>query len=367
VNLIRQFGQYQKIRREEKMKAAVFYGIEDIRIEDFKEPTCNENEVKIKVHYCAICGTDVRIYFSGHKKVNPPAIIGHEITGEIVEIGRNVNYPEIKVGDRITLVTSIGCKKCKMCQKGYYNLCPDTKAIGYYYQGGYAEYLVVPEEAVKQKVILKLPDNVSLIEGTLIEPLSCCINGQKYLNINDGDNVVIFGGGPIGFMHSVLAKAQGGSKVIIVDPAYERLEKFGKSFPDIILLDGKSNFKEKIMQITDNVGPDVVITACPSKQAQIDGIELLAEKGRISFFGGLPKDDSRITIDSNTIHYKELSVFGSFASNREDYITALNLISEGKIDAKKFITMTLPLEKITDGIKAVRKGEVLKCVIEING
>lgn len=347
------------------MKAAVFYGIENIKVEEVEEPICGENEIKIEVAYCAICGTDVRIYFSGHKKVKPPAIIGHEITGKVVEVGKNVDYPEVKVGDNVTVVTSIGCGKCKMCQKGYYNLCPDTKAIGYYYQGGYAEYLVVPAEAVKQKAVLKLPDNVSLLEGALIEPLSCCINGQKYLNIDRGDNVVIFGGGPIGFMHSVLAKAEGAEKVIVVDPAYQRLEKFGKEFPFLILLDGNGNFKEEIMKLTDGFGPDVVITACPARQAQMDGLGLLGSKGRISFFGGLPKNNSEITIDSNIIHYKELSVFGSFASNRAEYLKAASMISDGRVDARKFITEVLPIEKIEDGIKMVRHGEVLKCVIQI--
>jgi len=350
------------------MKAAVYYGIKDIRVEDVKTPVCGPEEVKVKVHYCAICGTDVRIYLSGHKKVIPPAIIGHEITGVIEEIGSDVKYPEeIKKGDKVVLVTSIGCGRCKMCSKGFYNLCPDTKAIGYFYPGGYAEYVIVPAPAVKQKAVIKLPDNLSLKEGALIEALSCAINGQSYLNIDRGDVVVIYGGGPIGFMHAVLAKAEGASKVIMIDPAYERLEKFGKNFGDIILLDPKKvSVKEEVIRLTDGYGADVVITACPAKQAQIEGLEILGSKGRISLFGGLPKDDSFINIDANLIHYKELSVFGAFASNRKDFIKAAQLISEKKIDAGKFISCVLPLERINEGIEMVRSGEVLKCVVEIN-
>ncbi|MCD6407539.1 zinc-dependent dehydrogenase [bacterium] len=349
------------------MKAAVYHGIEDIRIEEVEKPVCGEREILIKVSYCAICGTDVRIFFHGHKKVNPPAIIGHEITGIIEEIGKKVDYPEIKVGDRVTVVTSIGCGKCKMCLKGYYNLCPDTKAIGYYYQGGYAEYLLIPEISIQQKGIVKLPDNLSLSEGALIEPLSCCINGQSYLNIEEGDTVVIYGGGPIGLMHANLAKSSGADKVIVVDPDYERLEKFGKQFEGLILWDGKKvNVKEEINKITDGYGADVVITACPAKQAQMEGIEILGSKGRISLFGGLPKDNSIIQIDANLIHYKELSVFGAYASNKKDYIKAAELISEGKIEAKKFISEIIPLEKIKEGINMIKNGEVLKVVVEIN-
>ncbi|MFN4227178.1 MAG: zinc-dependent dehydrogenase [Candidatus Ratteibacteria bacterium] len=348
------------------MKAAIFYGIEDIRVEEIEEPICGDNEVKIKVEYCAICGTDVRIFYSGHKKVIPPTIIGHEITGIVVEIGENIEYPDLKIGDKVTVVTSIGCGKCKMCKSGFYNLCPDTKAIGYYYKGGFAEYLVVPEDAVRQKAILKLHENLSLLEATIIEPLSCCINGQNYLNIKKDDFVLIFGGGPIGFMHAVLTKAIGCEKVVIVDPAYDRLVKFGKNFPDIILWDlNKINLKEEVIKITDGFGADVIITACPAKKAQIDSLDLIGSKGRISFFGGLPKDDSMIQIDSNIIHYKEVSVFGAFASNRNDYIKAADLISSGKVDTKKFITDVIPLEDIVEGIKKVKKGEALKIVVKI--
>lgn len=350
------------------MKAAIYYGIKDIRVEETKPPVCGKNEIKVKVHYCAICGTDVRIYLSGHKKVIPPAIIGHEITGVIEEIGADVKYPEpLKRGDRITTVTSIGCGKCKMCRQGFYNLCPDTKAIGYFYPGGYAEYLIIPAPAVEQQSVIKLPDGISLKEGALIEALSCAINGQNYLNIGKGDVVVIYGGGPIGFMHAVLAYAEGAEKVIMVDPAYERLVKFGKNFGDITLLNPKKvNVKEEVLRLTDGYGADVVITACPAKQAQVEGLEILGSKGRISLFGGLPKDDSFINIDANLIHYKELSVFGAFASNRRDFIKAAKLISEKKVDAGKFISCVVPLERINEGIEMVRSGEVLKCVVEIN-
>ncbi|MDD3726544.1 MAG: alcohol dehydrogenase catalytic domain-containing protein [Candidatus Ratteibacteria bacterium] len=350
------------------MKAAIYYGIQDIRVEEIDTPVCGKGEIKVKVHYCAICGTDVRIYLSGHKKVIPPAVIGHEITGVVEEIGSDVKYPEkIQKGDKVVLVTSIGCGVCKMCRKGFYNLCPDTKAIGYFYPGGYAEYVIVPAPAVKQQAVIKLPEGVSLKEGALIEALSCAINGQNYLNIGEGDIVVIYGGGPIGFMHAVLALAEGAEKVIMVDPVYERLEKFGRHFGDILLLDPKKiNVKDEVMKQTGGYGADVVITACPAKQAQIEGLGLLGSKGRISLFGGLPKDDSFINIDANLIHYKELSVFGSFASNRRDFIKAAKLISERKIDASKFISCVVPLEKINEGIEMVRQGEVLKCVVEIN-
>lgn len=348
------------------MKAAIFYGIEDIRVEEIEEVKCREKEIKIKVEYCSICGTDVRIFYSGHKKVIPPTIIGHEITGTVVEIGKDVYYPEVKIGDKVTVVTSIGCGKCKMCKNGFYNLCPDTKAIGYYYKGGFAEYLIIPEDAVNQKAVLKLPENLSLLNGAIIEPLSCCINGQRYLNIKKDDNVLIFGGGPIGFMHASLAIAIGCEKVVIADISYERLLKFGKNFEKIIFWDlNKIDLKKEVLKLTEGYGMDVIITACPAKKAQIDAIEISGSKARISFFGGLPKDDSIISIDSNLIHYKELSIFGAFASNRKDYIEAAEILSLGKIDGEKFITDVIELEEIKKGIEKIKRGEALKIVVKI--
>ncbi len=359
-------GYKAKWVKIKSMKAAIFYGIENIKVEDWETPVCGEGEVLIEVNYCAICGTDVRIFFHGHKKVNPPAIIGHEITGKVIEKGKNTEIPDIEIGDKVTVVTSIGCGKCKMCKYGFYNLCPETKAIGYYYPGGFAEYLKVPRQAVKQNAILKLPENVSPVEGTLIEPLSCCINGQNYLDIKESDTVVIFGGGPIGLMHANLAMAKNAEKVIVIDPDFERLTKFGRQFEGLILWDpNRINVKEEIDKITNGYGADVVITACPSGKAQIEGLQILGSKGRISLFGGLPKESSVISIDSNIIHYKEISVFGAFASNRKEYLEAANLISQRKIKTEKFITEVLPLRKIEEGIKLVKNGEVLKAVIEI--
>ncbi|HPP07763.1 MAG TPA: alcohol dehydrogenase catalytic domain-containing protein [bacterium] len=352
-------------KKEEILRAAIFHGPEKISVENWKLPVCADDEILIKVNYCAICGTDVRTFFHGHKKVIPPAIIGHEITGEIVEIGKEVKT-NLKVGDRITPVTSIGCGVCRLCQKGLYNLCPDTKALGYYWAGGFAEYMIIPGPAVKQNAWVLLPENVSLLEGALIEPLSCVINAQNYLNIQDGDTVVIYGGGPIGFMHAVMAQTSGAEKLIMVDPAFDRLEKFARNFDNIILINPNTeNTVAKIKDITRNFGADVVITACPAKQAQIEAFSIAAPHSRISFFGGLPKDDSMITIDSNLIHYLEISVFGAFASNRKDYQKAVDLISSRKIDPSKFITEVISLEEIEKGIRLVKNGSVLKVVVKI--
>ncbi len=346
------------------MKAAVYLGIKKIRIEEVEKPKCGPGEILIKVHFCAICGTDVRTYLYGHKKVEPPHIIGHEIAGEIAEMGKETKG--YRLGDRVTVVTSVGCGKCRWCQKGYYNLCPNTEAIGYFYQGGFAEYLLMPQEAVAQNAVLKIPENVSLAEASIVEPLSCCINGQSYLKIEKGDNVAVFGAGPIGMMHLELARSEGAEKTFLIDISDGKLEFAQNHFSvDYIINPQKENPIEKILSLTENKGVDVVIVAASAKTAQEQALKIAGKKGRISFFAGLPKDNSIINFDSNILHYQEISVFGSFASYREEYEEALDLIASKKIEAKKFITHILPLEKIEEGINLIREGKTLKVVLKI--
>ena len=346
------------------MKAAVYLGIKKIRIEEVEKPKCGPGEILIKVHFCAICGTDVRTYLYGHKKVEPPHIIGHEIAGEIAEMGKETKG--YRLGDRVTVVTSVGCGKCRWCQKGYYNLCPNTEAIGYFYQGGFAEYLLMPQKAVAQNAVLKIPENVSLAEASIVEPLSCCINGQSYLKIEKGDNVAVFGAGPIGMMHLELARSEGAEKTFLIDISDGKLEFAQNHFSvDYIINPQKENPIEKILSLTENKGVDVVIVAASAKTAQEQALKIAGKKGRISFFAGLPKDNSIINFDSNILHYQEISVFGSFASYREEYEEALDLIASKKIEAKKFITHILPLEKIEEGINLIREGKTLKVVLKI--
>ena len=345
------------------MKAAVYFGPEKVQVKEVERPRCGRGEILIKVHFCAICGTDVRIYLHGHKKVTPPHIIGHEISGEIAEIGEGVKG--YQKGEYVTVVTSVGCGRCKLCRAGYYNLCPSGQAIGYKYPGGFAEYLLVPKEAVGQKAVLKIPENVELLEASIIEPLSCCINGQNYLKIKDDDNVAIFGAGPIGIMHLELARARA-AKTFLIDISEEKLKFAQEHFSADYFINGqKENLIEKIFSLTNDRGVDVVIVAASSKTAQEQALKITGKKGRISFFAGLPRDDSIINFDSNLLHYQEISIFGSFASYREEYEEALALIGSRRIAAKKIITHQLPLEKIEEGINLIRQGGALKVVLKI--
>jgi len=343
------------------LKAAVYYGPGKIKVEERPKPTLKEDEVLIQVKACAICGTDVRIYTYGQANVKPPHIIGHEITGVISEMGEGVTG--YKGGERVTLVTCVGCGRCEFCLAGRVNLCPQMRAIGYHYSGGFAEWMIVPAEAVYQSNILLLPDNLSFEEATLAEPLSCCINGEEYLDIKAGDTVTIIGAGPIGCMHAQLAEVSGATKVILADISEERLELARGVKADVYINSQKENLVDRVLEETQGAGSEVVITACPSPEAQEQALAITRSRGRISFFGGLPHDKSKIPFESNIIHYKEISVFGAYASHHLQYKSALKLLSSQRIEGEKLITHRFPLEEIEKAIQVVKKGKALKAII----
>lgn len=344
------------------MKSAIYFGPEDIRIEEREKPRCQEGEILLRVWACAICGTDVRIYYQGQKNVVPPQVIGHEIAGTIEDFGEKVSGYER--GERVILVTPVGCNQCEFCRQGRHNLCLDFKALGYHYPGGFSEYMIIPAEAVRQGNIIKIPSSLPFEEASLVEPLSCCLNGQEYLKIKTGDTVVIFGAGPIGCMHVELAKSQGAKKIILVDISEERLSLAKRFSVDTFINSREENVTAKVLSLTHNSGADVVIVACSAPPAQEESLRLVKKRGRISFFAGLPRDKPTISLDSNIIHYKEVSLFGAFASFKRQYEKALSLVSSGKIEMEKFITGTISLDELVQGMELTRSGRGLKVVVK---
>ncbi len=332
-----------------------------MEVKNISDPKPKKGEVLLNIKACAVCGTDVRIFYHGQKNVVPPRITGHEIAGIVEDVGEEVK--NVKAGTPVTTVTSVGCGDCKYCSKGNVNLCPETRAIGYFWDGGFAEKMIIPAEAISQNSLIKLSKGMDFDVASLIEPFSCCINGQDYLNIQEGDSVVVFGSGPIGCMHIALAKAQGVDSVYLIDVSDERLSMSKPFGVDICINSTREDPVKRILELTQGQGADCIITACPAGIAQEQALQMASKKGRISFFGGLPKDNPYIKFDSNLIHYREISVFGAFASHREQFVRALEFIKSGKIKANDFITHRFSLEDITKAIETVKTGKSLKAVI----
>lgn len=186
------------------MKRATFYGPEDIRLEDVPGPSVEDDEALLRVKTYSMCGTDLKIYHNGHQRIKPPRVIGHEISGQITEVGRRVSA--IKKGDRVVVAPAVACGNCKWCLKGVQNMCTNRFSFGYEIDGAYAEFMRIPPEALASGLILRLADDTSYEEASLTEPLACVAHGQSMIRLEPSDTVVVLGGGPIGSMHMMLAK-----------------------------------------------------------------------------------------------------------------------------------------------------------------
>ncbi len=345
------------------MRVARFYAPEDIRLEDIPEPQPGPGEVKIKVRACSTCGTDVKISRFGHHHIHPPRVMGHEIAGEVVEVGDGVEgwLP----GDRVQVIAAIPCGECEFCTRGSMTICPHQVSMGYHFDGGFAEYMVVPRNVLAVDGLNRIPEGVTFAEASVAEPFACAINAQNLAHVGDGDVVVVIGSGPIGCLHVRLARARGASRVFLVELSRERLEMAANLVhPDAAIVSGEEDAVARVLELTDGRGADVVITAAASGAAQEQALLMVAPQGRISFFGGLPKDKPTITLDSNAVHYRELTIVGANGSSPEHNKQALALIADGSVPVDDLITHRLRLDQVLEGIGIVSRGEAIKVTIE---
>jgi L-iditol 2-dehydrogenase len=346
------------------MKALRFYAPEDVRIEDVPEPACGPDEVLLRVRNCSTCGTDVKIFHNGHQNLSPPRVIGHEIAGEVVTVGADVSGWQ--PGDRAQVIAAVPCGDCYECRKGWMAVCQNQTSMGYQYDGGFAEYMVVPRQVLAVDGLNRVPDNVGFDEASAAEPLACAINAQELLGIEPGDTVVVFGAGPIGCMHIRVARGvhQAG-RVYLVDVNAERLKMSADAVdPDEIIDASQVDVVERVMELTGGRGADVVITATAANVTQEQAIAMAARNGRISFFGGLPKTDPTITCDSNVVHYRQLHIHGANGSAPEHNRRALEYISTGQVPVKDLITAHVPLDRVLDAFDLVRTGTAIKVTVE---
>jgi len=347
------------------MLAWVFSGIGLIECREVKKPVINKNEVLLKVRAAAICGTDLRIYRSGHFKIKEgeKRILGHEFAGEICEVGCNVKG--YKEGARVGVVPNIGCGSCRYCRMEKTYLCPDYDAFGISLDGGFAEYVKVNEKALQQGNLIIFDENTSFEEAALAEPLSCCYNAYRSVRTHPGDNVLIVGAGPMGVLHLELSKLAGASNVIVADLSEKRLELLRKFKPDTIINTVKENLLEAVMRNTKGMGADVIIIACPSSEVQKLSLELASKLGRIIFFGGLPKGKEYVELNTNLIHYNGLIITGTTGSSWSDYELSLRLIIDNKIDTKSLISKRFKVTQIKDAFEYALSGKGLKTVIKL--
>jgi L-iditol 2-dehydrogenase len=240
--------------------------------------------------------------------------------------------------------------------------------MGYQFPGGFADYMIVPEEVLRVDGVNHIPEGVSYIEAAVVEPLACVLNAQQLAKVGEGDTVLVMGAGPIGCLHVRLARSLGAKQVFLADINGDRLKISADVVkPDAAIDMSQHDLAEEIKKLTDGKGPTVIITAAPSGQAQEQAIAMAAPGGRISFFGGLPKDKPIIQADSNLIHYKELTILGANGSSPAQNRQALALIASGSVKVADLVTHQVSLDDVAKAIDYVTSGESIKVVVLPNG
>jgi L-iditol 2-dehydrogenase len=346
------------------MRAARFHAPGDLRLEDVPRPVPARDEITVRVRACSMCGTDLKIVTHGHHRIAAPRTLGHEIAGEIAEAGADV--AGWQPGDRVQVAAAIGCGQCADCGQGQPTVCPDLRTFGYYYDGGFAGYLLVPARVLAVGGVHRIPGQVSFAEASVTEPLACVINGQRLAGLRAGDDVVVIGAGPIGCLHARLARSQGAARVFLADHARPARLAVASALvhPDVALDAAGGDLADQVMDLTGGRGADVVIVCAASAQAQQLAVRMAARRGRVSLFAGLPGGRQAVSLDTNLIHYRELRVAGAAGASPAQNGQALDLIGAGQVAVADLITRRFPLAGIHAALDVLRSGEAIKVTIE---
>ena len=344
------------------MKAAIFYGPKDIRVQEIEKPKITSKEILIKVKAAGICGSDLHFYKGELPiKLDSGTVLGHELSGEVVAIGDEVK--SIKIGDRVGVEPLIGCGKCVFCKIGQYHLCKDLKHIGYAYKGGFAEYTKVPQEN-----IYNLPDNVSYEEASLLDCYAVSVHGLNKVRVKINDVVVIIGGGPLGITTAQLVKVAGVKKVILIDLLDEVLQVARKAGIDYVLNASKIDVVNEIRKLSDGMGADIVFESVGGEAPTLNqAVQMIKPGGTIGIIG-LRNEGS---MDFWSAHKKEISVvfIWSYAKwNIEtEFKIALDLLGSKRINAAPLITHRYTLDEINDGFTAAlnkKESKAVKVIIK---
>jgi L-iditol 2-dehydrogenase len=350
----------------ETMTAAVLYGQEDVRIEQVPVPHARPGELIVKVATALTCGTDLKVYRRGYhaRMIQPPALFGHELAGVVVEVGEGVSGFE--AGDRVVPINSAPCGTCYFCEREQENLCEDLL----FNNGAYAEYIAIPSRIVEKNTLL-IPKHLSFDHAALAEPLACALHGFEDSNSQPGDTVAVIGGGPLGLMILHVA-ALAGCRVIAVvkyDAQAAAAKALGASH--IVRTETGEDPVEAVRKLTGNErGVDIAIEAVALPETWQQAVAMVRNGGVVNFFGG-PAAGTNVELDTNRLHYGDITLKATFHHTPEICRRALALIASGQFQAERFITGHAPLVELNDVFTKLldrgTHGSGIKTAIQPNG
>lgn len=342
----------------EKMKVAMYYNNNDVRIEEQPIPKISDNELLVKVIASGICGSDVMEWYRVKKA---PLVLGHEISGIVEKVGKNVK--KFKKGDRVFVTHHVPCNECSFCKNDQQTLC-HTLHNTKFYPGGFAQYLRVPEINIRYGTFI-LSDEVSFDEGTFIEPLACVVRGFRVAHYKKGQTVLILGSGMAGLLNIKLAKVYGAKKIFATDIDEYRLKLAKKMGADVVI-NGKENIAEQIKKNNNEKLADFVILCTGVSIAVRQAIECVEFGGTILWFAMTPPG-VEVAIPFFDLWNKQVKTYSTYAGAGEDIVEAIDLLKKKKIDVKDMITHKLSLKETDKGFKLVAEAkDSMKVIIEPN-
>ncbi len=343
------------------MKAAVLRAPNDLALDTIPTPQAGPGELVLRMRAAAVCGTDMRILTGKKTKgVRFPSVIGHEFSGEVVDIGTGVEA--FRSGDRVCVDPVIPCRACAYCKTGRENVCLNRQAIGYEFDGGFAEYVRIPAIALQAGNVFRIPQGMSFEAAALAEPLACCVNGQRNAQVQLGDSVLVLGAGPIGLMHAALARGAGARQVIVSEPNAMRRKAALERGVDAVCDPLNESLEALVKARTDGLGVDVAILAIGVPALANEALGLVRKGGRVNLFAGFSTGATG-TIDVNLIHYNEILVSGASALTRRDYELALHLLAGEKVSAASLITHRYAVDEALGAFEQAGTGQALKVAL----
>ena len=337
------------------MRVSRYYSRQDIRLEEMPVPEIGPGELLVQVKACGLCGSDLMAWYADEKA---PTVLGHEPTGVVVKVGEGVE--QFAVGDRVFVHHHVPCFTCHYCTRGYYTLCATFKAT-HIDPGGFAEVIRVPALNVARDV-LRLPDDMSFEEGTLIEPVATCIRGIERAGLQKGDTVAVLGAGVSGLILLQLARLWGAGLVVATDFVDYRLEMARRLGADHAL-HAAADVGAVLKALNEGRGADVVLVAVGSSKAMEQGLALAEKGGTVLFFAPTPPGVT-LPISPHRLVFEEVTVTGSYSCTPQETRLALKLIQGGRINVKDLITHRFDLSGVGEAIKLAGEAqESLKIII----
>lgn len=341
---------------ERKMKAAVYYSPEDIRIEQVPVPEIGDDEILVQMKACGICGSDLMDWYL---KTRAPLVLGHEPAGIVAKKGKKVE--DFDVDERVFVHHHVACMTCHYCVNGDYTLCVTFHKTNIK-PGGFAEYFKVPALNLKLDT-LRIPKKLPFEEATFIEPVGCCIRALNKCRLKQGDSIAIIGAGSTGLIHTALSKIYGSSTTIVSDLFDHRLSCAKKFGADITVNPKNDDMKKIVKTATNDIGVDIVVITAPSVEAYKAGMEICRKGGKLCIFAPTSPNKS-MEVSPKKLFFSELQIIPSYSTSHLETRAALQLIASGKLRVKELITQRFGLEETARAFKtALNSEESLKVIV----